>query len=311
MDYKQSGVDIDAGNEVVRRIKVAGARRRSRPACCPTSDRSAGCSTSGSTGLTRSRAGRERRRRRHQAARRVHDRRARHDRRRSRQPLRQRHPGAGRAARSSSSTISRPGASIPTSRCRSSRGSRAPAARTAARCSAARRRRCRASTPTASTTSPASSWASVTASALIDGRAIAPGDVLIGLPSSGLHTNGYSLARRIVFDVAGLSASTPRARARLVDRRRAARAAPFVPAGRPPAARRPGCIKGMAHITGGGITDNLPRMLPRARPRAIDRSAVELPPIFQWLQRTGDVPDDGHAANVQHGYWTDRGLRGA
>jgi phosphoribosylformylglycinamidine cyclo-ligase len=53
-----------------------------------------------------------------------------------------------------------------------------------------------------------------------------------------------------------------------------------------------GLIKGMAHITGGGITDNLPRMLPPGTHAVIDRSSWDVPPIFQWLQRSGDVPDD-------------------
>ena len=130
----------------------------------------------------------------------------------------------------------------------------------------------------------------VSRSALVDGRSIAPGDVLIGLPSSGLHTNGYSLARRIAFDVAGLSASShvpdlgsSIGDALLVPHRS------YLPVIRPLLGER--VIKGMAHITGGGITDNLPRILPEGTSAAIDRSAWAPPPIFQWLQRTGHVPD--------------------
>ena len=83
-----------------------------------------------------------------------------------------------------------------------------------------------------------------------------------------------------------------RAGARRDDRRGAARAAPVVSAGRSGRCWASGLIKGMAHITGGGITDNLPRMLPRghARRRSIAR-AWEVPALFQWLQRTGSVPD--------------------
>jgi phosphoribosylformylglycinamidine cyclo-ligase len=126
---------------------------------------------------------------------------------------------------------------------------------------------------------------------LITGRSIAEGDALIGLPSSGLHTNGYSLARRIVFDHAGL---TPEARvdalgttvgeALLVPHRS------YLTVIRPLLAG--GLIKGMAHITGGGITDNLPRILPEGMQARIDRSAWTVPAIFQWLQRTGDVADE-------------------
>ena len=126
---------------------------------------------------------------------------------------------------------------------------------------------------------------------LIDGRSIRPGDVLIGVPSSGLHTNGYSLARRIAFDVAGLSAGarvaelgTSIGEALLVPHRS------YLPLIRP--LLDAGLIKGMAHITGGGITDNLPRILPSGTHAAIDRSAWRVPHIFQWLQRTGDVPDE-------------------
>jgi phosphoribosylformylglycinamidine cyclo-ligase len=124
---------------------------------------------------------------------------------------------------------------------------------------------------------------------VIDGSSIRPGDVLIGIPSSGLHTNGYSLARRIAFEVARLTPSSPvpelgttigdallaphRSYLRLIE--------PFLGSGG---------IKGMAHITGGGITDNLPRILPAGVHAIVDRSAWRVPPIFTWLQRTGSVP---------------------
>ena len=128
-------------------------------------------------------------------------------------------------------------------------------------------------------------------SRLIDGRTIRPGDALIGLPSSGLHTNGYSLARRIAFDIAGLRVDAqvpelgaPIGQLLLVPHRS------YLPVIRPLLSS--GLIKGMAHITGGGITDNLPRIFPDGTAAVIDRSAWQVPPIFQWLQRTGSVPDD-------------------
>jgi phosphoribosylformylglycinamidine cyclo-ligase len=126
---------------------------------------------------------------------------------------------------------------------------------------------------------------------LIDGRRIAAGDVLIGLASSGLHTNGYSLARRIAFEVAGLDVRSPFpgsavsiGEALLTPHRS------YLPAIRP--LLPSGAIKGMAHITGGGITDNLPRVLPAGTHAEIDRSAWRVPAIFEWLQQAGDVPDD-------------------
>ncbi len=126
---------------------------------------------------------------------------------------------------------------------------------------------------------------------LIDGKRIAPGDALIGIPSSGLHTNGYSLARRIAFDVAGLGVGshipdlgTTIGEALLEPHRS------YLPLIRP--LLRSGLIKGMAHITGGGITDNLPRILPEGTGAVIERSSWRVPRLFEWLQRTGKVPDD-------------------
>jgi phosphoribosylformylglycinamidine cyclo-ligase len=126
---------------------------------------------------------------------------------------------------------------------------------------------------------------------LIDGKTIVPGDVLIGVPSSGLHTNGYSLARRIAFDVAGLTVDstvpelgTTIGKALLVPHRS------YLPLIRPLLPQ--GVIKGMAHITGGGITENLPRALPDDTHAFITRSAWTVPPIFDWLQRTAGVPQE-------------------
>ena len=125
---------------------------------------------------------------------------------------------------------------------------------------------------------------------LIDGRRIVAGDALIGVPSSGLHTNGYSLARRIAFDLAKLRVDSQVADlgttlgTALLEPHRS-----YLPLVRP--LLPSGVIKGMAHITGGGITDNLPRMLPEGAAAEIDRSSWRVPPIFQWLQRTGNVPD--------------------
>jgi len=125
---------------------------------------------------------------------------------------------------------------------------------------------------------------------VIDGRAIVPGDVLIGLPSTGMHTNGYSLARRIAFEQAGLSVSTqvPELGTTIGNALLAPHRS-YLPVIGPVLGER--LIKGMAHITGGGITDNLPRVLPDGTSALIDRRAWTVPPIFRWLQRAGAVPD--------------------
>ena len=126
-------------------------------------------------------------------------------------------------------------------------------------------------------------------SRLITGRTIAVGDVLVGVPSSGLHTNGYSLARRVVFEhlrldvgsyVPELSRTVGEA---LLEPHRSYLpiVGPLLDGGR---------IKGMAHITGGGITDNLPRVLPHGTAAVIDTSAWEVPALFTWLERGGSIP---------------------
>ncbi len=126
---------------------------------------------------------------------------------------------------------------------------------------------------------------------LISGRAIAVGDALVGVPSSGLHTNGYSLARRIVFERLGLGVDTvvPELSITVGDallephRSYLSMVAPLLEGGR---------IKGMAHITGGGITDNLPRILPHGTAAVVDVSSWKVPALFRWLQNAGEVPVD-------------------
>jgi phosphoribosylformylglycinamidine cyclo-ligase len=126
---------------------------------------------------------------------------------------------------------------------------------------------------------------------VIDGSTIVPGDVLIGLPSSGLHTNGYSLARRIVFDGARMSVGThvPElgstiGEALLTPHRS------YLTIVRPLLDAQ--IVKGMAHITGGGLTDNLPRTFPAGVSPRVRLDAWTRPPLFDFLQRAGQVPED-------------------
>jgi phosphoribosylformylglycinamidine cyclo-ligase len=131
---------------------------------------------------------------------------------------------------------------------------------------------------------------------IINGKAIQIGDVVLGLSSTGVHSNGYSLVRKVVFDVAGH------------------RAADFVPElGRTvgeelleptriyvrpvqrilrhyPVKRR--VVRGLAHITGGGLVDNIPRVLPPGRRVFLKRNAWPVPPVFGWMQRLGNIPAD-------------------
>ncbi|MDX6805272.1 phosphoribosylformylglycinamidine cyclo-ligase [Terrihabitans sp. PJ23] len=120
-------------------------------------------------------------------------------------------------------------------------------------------------------------------------RGIASGDVLFGLASSGVHSNGYSLARKVV-EISGLGWDAP---------------APFAPAislGRALLAptriyvksilrvlKETGGVKGLAHITGGGFPDNIPRVLPDDLAARVDLSAIETPGVFRWMAATGNI----------------------
>ena len=128
-------------------------------------------------------------------------------------------------------------------------------------------------------------------SRIIDGRRIEPGDVVIGLPSTGLHTNGYSLARQICFDHLGLSVDSPveELGGRLGDELLRPHCS-YLQTVR--SILSDGAIKAMAHITGGGLTDNLPRVLPEGCGVCIDPATWTVPPIFGFLQDRGGVAVD-------------------
>jgi phosphoribosylformylglycinamidine cyclo-ligase len=130
---------------------------------------------------------------------------------------------------------------------------------------------------------------------IVRGQAIGPGDVVLGVASSGLHSNGYSLVRKIVFDMASLKIDqhVPElgrtvAEELLVPTRIYVR----------PLRRVLGHYKvksvvhGIAHVTGGGLVDNLVRVLPEGVQAVIRRDSWAVPPVFPWLQRLGNVADD-------------------
>jgi phosphoribosylformylglycinamidine cyclo-ligase len=128
---------------------------------------------------------------------------------------------------------------------------------------------------------------------LLTGSRIREGDALLGLASTGLHTNGYSLARKLMFDVAGYGAQTllPEVGATVGDALLAVHRSYLKPIRALMAA---GLLRGAAHITGGGITDNTPRMLPKGLAAAIDTTAWKVPPIFEVLRRIGNIPVDDY-----------------
>ena len=125
---------------------------------------------------------------------------------------------------------------------------------------------------------------------IIDGKTITPGDVLLALPSAGLHTNGYSLARKLFFEIAGYEVDT-----RLDELGMTAGEAllqPHLSYLRPfEGLLDSGVIKGLAHITGGGLTDNIPRILPEGTSVRIERGSWPVLPIFELFRRLGNVSD--------------------
>jgi phosphoribosylformylglycinamidine cyclo-ligase len=126
---------------------------------------------------------------------------------------------------------------------------------------------------------------------VVDGRGIVAGDVLIALPSAGLHTNGYSLARRVLFEATGWRHDTfVEELGGTVGDALLAPHRSYLSLVRPLLTR--GIVKGLAHITGGGITENLPRVLPEGCAAAIDLRAWSVPPLFQLLQQRGGIARD-------------------
>ena len=125
---------------------------------------------------------------------------------------------------------------------------------------------------------------------VIDGRGVAPGDTVLALPSVGLHTNGYSLARKLFFDVAGYHADTHIARldgtigAALLEQHKS-----YLPALE--GLLDLNLIKGLAHITGGGLLENIPRILPEGAGVTIERETWPVLPIFKLMQELGNVAD--------------------
>jgi phosphoribosylformylglycinamidine cyclo-ligase len=128
---------------------------------------------------------------------------------------------------------------------------------------------------------------------MLTGASIQEGDALIALPSTGLHTNGYSLARKLLFEVAGYSPKTvlPGVGATVGDALLAVHRSYLKPIR---TLIEKGMLLGAAHITGGGITDNTPRMLPKGLAAAIDTQSWNIPALFEELRKIGNIPEDDY-----------------
>jgi phosphoribosylformylglycinamidine cyclo-ligase len=135
---------------------------------------------------------------------------------------------------------------------------------------------------------------------MLTGSQIRAGDVLLGLPSTGLHTNGYSLARKLLFEVAGYGPQSflPELGCSVVDELLKVHRSYLRPI-RALASQR--LLKGAAHITGGGLSDNTPRMLPRGLAARLDLSTWPVAPIFQVLKRIGKIPEDDYRRTLNIG----------
>ncbi len=126
----------------------------------------------------------------------------------------------------------------------------------------------------------------------IDGKTITPGDVVLGLASTGLHSNGYSLARKVVFEIAGLKVGD-----RVEELGRTVGEALLEPTriyARPIRSvlayyKVKAVVHGIAHITGGGLLENLERIVPEGVRVVIQRGSWPVPPVFGWVQRLGEI----------------------
>lgn len=122
---------------------------------------------------------------------------------------------------------------------------------------------------------------------MIDGSQIRVGDVIVGLPSTGLHTNGYSLARRVLFDKMGFALSDkPEGLTKTIGEELLRVHRNYQPG---LAKIGSGVVKGLAHITGGGLVDNLPRVLPENCDAVINTASWKVPAIFQIIEKGGEV----------------------
>jgi phosphoribosylformylglycinamidine cyclo-ligase len=126
---------------------------------------------------------------------------------------------------------------------------------------------------------------------IISGKSVEAGDIVLGLPSNGLHTNGYSLARKLLFEVAGYTPDTFVSEIKnKVGNELMRTHKSYWPIIKKMIAGE--CVAALAHVTGGGITENLPRVLPRGTSAVIERGTWPVPPIFEHLQKLGNVPPD-------------------
>jgi len=126
---------------------------------------------------------------------------------------------------------------------------------------------------------------------VLDGSSVAPSDVLVALPSSGLHTNGYTLARKIVFEVMGLTADDAfpeldKSAGEVLLDVHSSYLTPLWPL------LERGSIKGLAHVTGGGIPGNLLRVFPEELGAVVERSSWKIPPLFRILAEAGGVEEE-------------------
>ncbi len=128
---------------------------------------------------------------------------------------------------------------------------------------------------------------------IVDGRAIQTGEAVIGLASSGLHSNGYSLVRKVVFEAAGLKVTdaVPELGGTVGEVLLTPTKLYVKPVRAMLAAMAPTAIHGLANITGGGLPDNVGRILPPGKRVIVKRGAWPVPPVFGWLQKLGNIAE--------------------